>query len=162
MDCRATPAHKWRVKVGLKQYDVILTKRTIGADKNNESFEGENMQTQCNVLNYRNELYFYVYKVAIPINGNGQSDRNIDNEIKWEKPIEQELYCNFFRIDPEKEDFDIFRAINEIFRHIKQSTKKTLINKLSAKLFGLEFESDNMIRSKALKNIVKELLPDYK
>ena len=126
------------------------------------SFEGEKMQTQCNVLNYRIELYFHVYKVAIPINENGQSDRNIDNEIKWEKPIEQELYWNFFRIDPEKEDFNIFRAINEIFRHIKQSTKKTLINKLSAKLFGLEFESDNMIRSKALKNIVKELLPDYK
>ena len=36
MDCRATPAHKWRVKVGLKQYDAILTKTTIGADKNNE------------------------------------------------------------------------------------------------------------------------------
>ena len=46
------------------------------------SFEGENMQTQCNVLNYRIESYFHVYKVAVPINENGQSDRNIDNEIK--------------------------------------------------------------------------------
>ena len=60
------------------------------------SFEGENMQTQCNVLNYRIESYFHVYKVAVPINENRQSDRNIDNKIKWEKSIEQELYCNFF------------------------------------------------------------------
>ena len=39
---------------------------------------------------------------------------------KETKTIEQE----FIRIDPDKEDFDSFRAINEIFRHIKQSTKK--------------------------------------
>ena len=37
---------------------------------------------------------------------------------------EQELGCKFIRIDPDKEDYDNFRAINEIFRHIKQSTKK--------------------------------------
>ena len=38
------------------------------------------------------------------------------------------MVCKFIRIDPEKEEFDIFRAIREIFRHIKQSTEKTLIN----------------------------------
>ena len=26
MDCRTTPAHKFRTRIGLKQYDVILTK----------------------------------------------------------------------------------------------------------------------------------------
>ena len=40
------------------------------------------------------------------------------------KAIEKELGCKFLRIDPDKEDSDIFRAINEIFRYIKQSTKK--------------------------------------
>ena len=29
----------------------------------------------------------------------------------------------FIRIDPGKEDFDIHKVINEIFRHIKQSSK---------------------------------------
>ena len=37
---------------------------------------------------------------------------------------EQELSCKFIRIDPDKEDFDIFRGINKIFRYIKQSSKK--------------------------------------
>ena len=54
----------------------------------------------------------------------GHSERNIDYEIKRQKGIEQKLSCKFIRIDPDKDDFDIFRAINEIFRHIKQSTKK--------------------------------------
>ena len=93
-------------------------------------FEGENMQTQCNVLSYRIDLCFHDYKLAIEIGENGCSDRNIDYNIKRQKAIEQELRCKFIRFDPDKEDFDIFRAINEIFRHIKQSTKKTLINKI--------------------------------
>ena len=64
--------------------------------------------------------------------------------------------CKFFRIDPDEEDFDIFRAINQIFRHIKQSTKKTLVNKISVRLLGLEFKWDNILKTKAMKFIVKK------
>ena len=45
---------------------------------------------------------------------------------------------------------------------MKQSTKKTLINKTSMRLLGLEFKPDNTIKSKAMKFIVKTILPDYK
>ena len=72
-----------------------------------------------------------------------------------------ELDCKFVRIDPDKKDFEIFRAINEIFRHIKQSTKKTVINKISTRLLRLD-KSDNIAKSKAIKFIVKKVLPDYK
>ena len=41
-----------------------------------------------------------------------------------QKVIEQELGCKFTRVGPDKENFNLFRAINEIFRHIKQSNKK--------------------------------------
>ena len=104
-------------------------------------------------------MHFYDYKLGIEIDENGHSDRNIDYERKRQKAIEQELSCKFIRINPGKEDFDIFKTINEIFRHIKQSTKKTLIN--STTLLGLEFKSENIIKSKAIKFIVKKL-PDYK
>ena len=70
------------------------------------SFEGENMQTQYNVLSYRIDLYFHDYKLAIEIDENEHSERNIDYEIKRQK-----------------EGFNIFRTINEIFKYIKQSTK---------------------------------------
>ena len=57
---------------------------------------------------------------------------------------------------------DIFKDINEIFRRIKQSAKITTINKISMRLLELEFKSNNIIKSKAMKFIVKKLLPDYK
>ena len=41
------------------------------------SFEGENMQKKCNVLSYKINLYFHGYKLAIEIDLNGHSDRNI-------------------------------------------------------------------------------------
>ena len=92
-------------------------------------FEAENIKTQY-VLGFRINLCFQDYKLTIEIDENGHSDRNIDYKIKRQKVIEQELGCKFIRIDPDKEDFDISVTINEIFRHIKQSTKKTLINKI--------------------------------
>ena len=61
--------------------------------------------------------------------------------MKRQKAIEQELDCKFIIIDPDIKDFDIFRTINEIFRHIKQSTKQTLINKISMRLLRLQFKS---------------------
>ena len=126
------------------------------------SFEGENIQIQYNVLSYRIDLHFQDYKLAIEIDENGHSHRNIDYEIKRQEAIEQELGCKFIRIDPGKEDFDIFKAVYEIFRHIKQSTKKTRVSKISTRLLGFKFESDNIIKSKAIKFIVKKILPDYK
>ena len=119
MDCRTLSAHKFRTRLGFKPYDVILTKDQSMLTKIMSSFEGENMETQYKVLSYRIDLYFHDYKLAIEIDGNGHSDRNIDYEIKRQKAIEQELVCKFIRIDLDKEDFDIFRAINEIFRHMK-------------------------------------------
>ena len=122
--CRTTLAHKFRTKLGFKEYDVSLRKEQPVLTKIKSSFEGENMQTQYNVLNYRIDLYFHVCKVAIKIDENGHSDRNIDNETKRQKPIEQELGCKFIRIDFDNGNFGNFRAINEILRHIKQPTKK--------------------------------------
>ena len=39
--------------------------------------------------------------------------------MKIWKAIEQKLGCKFITINPDKEDFNTFQAINEIFRHIK-------------------------------------------
>ena len=139
MDCRTTSAHKFRTRLGFKQWDVILTKEQSVLTKIMSSFKVENMQIHYD-LGYRIDLYFYDYKLAIEIDENSDSDRNIDYEIKIQKAIEQELDCNFIRIDPDKEEFDIFRAVNEIFRHIKKSTKKTLINKILMTLLRLEFK----------------------
>ena len=87
------------------------------------SFEGENMQTKY-VLSYRIDSYFHYYKLAIEIHENGHSDITIEHKIKIQKLIEYKLGSKVIKIDPDKEDCGIFRTINEIFRHIKQPTKK--------------------------------------
>ena len=84
------------------------------------------MQTHYNTLIYRIELYFHDHTLAIEIDENGYSNRTTDYEIKSQRTIDQKLGCTFIRIDSYKEDFDIFKTADEIFRNIKQSTKKTL------------------------------------
>ena len=96
------------------------------------------MQTQYSVLDYRTEIHFHDYKLAIEVDEKGHEDRNIDHEIKRQKALEKELSCEFISVNPDEEDFNIFKAINEIHRHIKKSTKKStkksLIYELSSKL----------------------------
>ena len=62
------------------------------------------------------------------------------------------------------------RLVNQIYKHIidsfknktKVSTKKSLIDDLSKKLLELEFKSIYPIKSKCLKWVVKNTLPNYK
>ena len=102
-DCRTTSVHKFRARLGLRKYDVILTtEQSVLTKIITISFEGENMQTKYKVVSYKVDLYFHDYKLAIEVDENGLSDRNIDYEIKRQKAIEQELSCKYIRIDPEK------------------------------------------------------------
>ena len=138
----ATPKSiEFRSKLGFNQYDITLTKEESVLKSVMDEFEGENMQTQYSVLGYRIDLYFHDYKLAIEVDKKSHKDRNIDHEIQRQKTLEKELDRKFIRIDPDEEDLNIFKAINEIHRHIKESikqsteksTKKTLIDELSHK-----------------------------
>ena len=86
------------------------------------------MQRQYIFFGYRIDLHFYDYKLGIQIDKNNHSDRNIAQEIKIKKAIEQKLGCKSIRIDPGKGNFDVFKAINEIFGHIKQSSNQLIIS----------------------------------
>ena len=65
MDCKTTSAHKFRTRLGFKQYDVILTKEQLVLTKIMSSFEGENTEAQYKVLSYRTDLYFHDYRLAM-------------------------------------------------------------------------------------------------
>ena len=70
------------------------------------------------------------------------------------------------RTNPDNPNFDIKNVIVEIRicikEVIKKQTKKSLINNLSKRLLELEFKSNHSIKSKCLKWIVKNILPNYK
>ena len=87
------------------------------------------------------------------------NDRDIDYEIQRQKTIEKELGCVFIRVNTDQESFNIFKSINEIHRHIKNSTEKSLTDKISERILELQFKSNHSIITKALKRVVKKVLP---
>ena len=109
------------------------------------------MQTQYSILVYRIDFYFHKHKFAIEVNELGHADRNLSDEIERQKALEKELDCVFIRINPDEENFNIFKEINKINRHIKKLTKYSLIDDFLKKLLELEFKSNHSIKSKCLK-----------
>ena len=158
---------KFRSKLGFNQYDITLNKEHPVLKSAMDSFEGESIQSQYSVLGYRIDLYFHDYKLAIEVDEKGHKDRNIDHEIQRQKAIEKRLGCEFIIINPDEENVNICKVKKEIFRHIKESikkstknlTEKSLIDELSKKILRLEFNSSNSIKTKCLKYIVKDILP---
>ena len=126
-------------------------------------FAAEKIILQHNVLGYRIDAYFPKYKLSIEVDGQGHNDRDIDYEIEGQKVIEKELGCNFIRINTAKKDFNNFFEIGKIqnyfVKSIKKSTKKSLIDEISNKLLRVEFKSNNSIKTKCLKYVVKHILP---
>ena len=99
---------------------MINTKEQTIINSIKDTFEGENIQTQYSVLGYRIDLYFHEYKLAIEVDELGHTNRNINNEIERQKALEKELNCKFIRINPDEKDFNIFKKISKIHRHIKE------------------------------------------
>ena len=98
------------------------------------------MQTQYTVLGYKIDLYLHEYNLAIEVDELGHNDRNITYEIQRQQALERELNCVFIRINPDAVDFNIFKEINKIHRHIKRSSKKSLIDKISERMLALKFK----------------------
>ena len=143
MDCRTDESCNLKRNLGFRLHDVINTKEQTVINSIKDAFEGENMQTQYTVLNYRIDLYFHKYKLAIEVDELGHADRNLSNEIERQKALEKELDYVFIRINPDKENFNIFKEISKIHRHIKKSPKKSLIDDLPKRLLELEFKSNH-------------------
>ena len=162
MDCRTDESCNLKRNLGFKLHDVINTKEQTVLESIKNAFEGEDMQTQYSVLGYRIDLYFHKYKLAIEVDELGHADRNLSNEIERQKALEKELNCVFIRINPDEKNFNIFREINKIHRHIKKSAINLLIVNLSKQLLQLKSWTNHSIKSKYLKWIVKKIFPNNK
>ena len=73
------------------------------------------------------------------------------------KSIRKRVNCVFIRINPDEKGLNILKTINEIYSHIKKSSKKSLIDKISKILLELEFKSNHSINLINL-NIMKKTL----
>ena len=129
---------------------MIDTKEQTVLKSIKDAFEVEDMQTQYSVSGYRIDLYSHIHKLAIEVDELGHADINPGNEIKSQKALEKELDCLFIRMNPDEKNSNIFKEINKIYKHIKKSTKKSLIKKFSKRLLELESKSNHSIKSKSL------------
>ena len=98
VDSRTRSVHKCRTRLGFKQYNLIVTKEQSVITAIVRSFEGENMQTQYNLLGYRNDLYFHDYKRAIEIDEYGWNDRSIFYEIERQKQQNKNLILSLLEL----------------------------------------------------------------
>ena len=65
MDFRTDESCNFKRRLGFNLHYVTSTKQQTITETIKEVSEGENIQTKCKVLNYRIDLYFHDYKLAI-------------------------------------------------------------------------------------------------
>ena len=102
--------------IGFKEDIVYLNNEDSIEEIIKTTGSGENISLQHSVLSYEIDIYFLGHELAIEIDELGHKDRDINKEIA----IQQEYSgCQFIRINPAKNFFNIFVEISKIFNHIK-------------------------------------------
>ena len=119
-------------------------------------FANEKIKPQHFVLNkYYIDLYFPEHKLAVEVGEKDHLDRNENKDKKRGKEIKEELDCEFNRINPSIECFNINFELSKIHNHIIESTKKltkeSLIDKLSSELLRLELKTKQCNKNMLLK-----------
>ena len=159
---------EFKKKLGLDLNVVTCDKQDI-ISALQFAFEGEIILTQDCIKNKRIDAYFSKYKLGIEVDEYDHEGRKFEDEQSRQLMIESHG-ITIIRTNPDAADFDMNRLINQIYTHIiestkkqtKRSTKKSLIDDLSKRLLELKFKSNHSIKSKCLKRIIKNILPNYK
>ena len=133
------------------------------------AFEGEIILIQYCIESERFDGYFPKHKLGIETDEYNHKCRTFEHEQSRQFMIESHG-ITIVRTNPDDANFNMNRLINQIYTHIVKSTKKqtnvstkkSLIDDLSKRLLELEFKSNHSIKSKCLKWIVKNVLPNYK
>ena len=165
MNAVKTQAAIFKSKFGVNQHDKVLRKQQSLGLRLKKLFPNENIIEEYFALHYRTDFTFKKHMLAVEIDEKGHVDRDLDYEKKRQKELEKLGYY-LIRINPDKPGFDDYEEFGRvsayIAKSIKKQTKKSLIDDLSKRLLELEFKLNPSIKSKCLKRIVKNVLPNYK
>ena len=159
-DCRTTPSIDFKTRLGFNNQDPIMTQEQSVLTKIKEAFSTEEINFQHCVLGYRIDAYFLKHKLAIEVDEKGHQDRDFECEIERQKATGKELNCKFIRINPAR-SFHIFNDVCKIHDYIVKSDRKSLFKRISDRLLGLDFKSNNLIKAKCFKWIVKNVFPEF-
>ena len=84
-----------------------------------KTFSGNIMKPQYKIDNYRIDLYFPEYLLAIECDEpHHKNPENKLNDMKRQSIITQLLGCRFIRFDPYDKNFDLFDLLNSIYIHL--------------------------------------------
>ena len=126
------------------------------------------MITQYSIKTKKLDAYIPEYKIGIKIDEYNHGYWNFNYEESRTKMIENHE-ISLIRTNPDDPNFDIKNLIVQIRvcikeqkKQLKKKTKKSLIDDLLKRLLELEFKSNHSIKSKCLKWVVKNILPNYK
>ena len=148
-----------------------MTQEQSVLTKLDSNFKTEEKIFQHYVLGYRIDMYIHEYKLTIEVDELGHCTRDLKSEIERLKRIEEELGSKFIIIDPSRENVDIvdeFSIIKDYLlkstnkatkKKTRKETKKETIDEISDRLLNLEFKSNNSIKTKLLRWVVKKMLP---
>ena len=152
-----------------KQHDKVLRKQQSSGLRLKRLFPSEDIIEEYFALHYRTDFTFKKQGLVVQSDEKGHNKKSSNYEKERQKELEKLGYY-FIRINPDKPGFDDYEEFGRVSSYItkstkrqtKKSTKKSLIDDLSKRLLGLEFKSNHSIKSKCLKWIIKNILPDYK
>ena len=115
---------EFRIKLGFKPNDIIMTKEESITAKISKLFKKEKIRLQHKVIDYYNDLYFTEYKFVVEIDEKGHLDRKEEEEQERENKIEETSGCEFVRTNPGKESFHVFDEIGRIYESINEIKEK--------------------------------------
>ena len=98
------------------EQDIINTLQIV--------FEGEIILTQYCIENKRLDAYFSKYKLGIEVDEYNHEGRNSNYEKSRQLMIESHG-ITLIRTNPDAADFNMYRLINQIYKHIIESNKKS-------------------------------------
>ena len=135
IDCRTSAVVEFKSKLGFKQHDIIMTiEQSVIRKLMKVSCGKEKILLQHSDLGRRMDLYIPEHKLAKEIDEKAHKDRIEKKEIARQK-VTEELHYKFIRTNPDEKDFDIYVEIGKIYNHITESTRKPLIDTISAKYY---------------------------
>jgi len=137
--------------IGIKMNVVYLKKEQEYINAICDAFD-TTCHKQYSVKTFKIDLYMPEHNLAIECDEFDHYHRNADYEKNRERKIRYELGCNFFRFNPDEQNFNIYRVIANISNKMNENKIK--------KFKELEDEKDDRIAE--LNDRIKDMMDQKK
>ena len=87
-------------------------------------FKNEDIETQYVIEEYRVDLYFKRYKLAIEFEENSSKQVDSDKEKRRQELIEKNIVCKFIRFNPDQSGFNIIDLLSQIYDFIMKEKEE--------------------------------------